>query len=73
MKLFTIGFTKKATEAFFTKLQRSGTKRVVDVRLHNVSQLAGFVKCNDLQFFLRRLVAEYLKEHWSDMDIRHLG
>ena len=51
MKLFTIGFTKKASEAFFIRLQRSGTKRVVDVRLNNISQLAGFVKCNDLQFF----------------------
>lgn len=55
MKLFTIGFTKKSAEAFFTKLKRSGTKRVVDVRLNNVSQLAGFAKRNDLQFFLREI------------------
>lgn len=145
MKLFTIGFTKKTAETFFTKLKRSGAKRVVDVRLSNVSQLAGFAKRNDLQFFLReichmdyvhmpelaptkdildaykknkgdwsvyerkfldlmrkreiekkidpgmiadgcllcsedkphnchrRLVAEYLKEHWDDVDIQHLG
>ena len=55
MKLFTIGFTKKTAEAFFTRLQRSGTKRVVDVRLNNVSQLAGFAKRNDLPFFLREI------------------
>lgn len=55
MKLFTIGFTKKSAEAFFTKLSRSGAKRVVDVRLNNVSQLAGFAKRNDLQFFLREI------------------
>lgn len=55
MKLFTIGFTKKSAEAFFTKLKRSGAKRVVDVRLNNVSQLAGFAKRNDLEFFLREL------------------
>lgn len=55
MKLFTIGFTKKTAEAFFTKLKRSGAKRVVDVRLNNVSQLAGFAKRNDLQFFLREI------------------
>lgn len=55
MKLFTIGFTKKSAEAFFTKLKRSGAKRVVDVRLNNVSQLAGFAKRNDLQFFLREI------------------
>lgn len=145
MILFTIGFTKKTAEAFFTKLKRSGAKRVVDVRLNNVSQLAGFAKRNDLQFFLReichmdyvhvpelaptqdildeykknkgdwavyerkfldlmelrqveksvpreviqdgcllcsedkphhchrRLVAEYLKQHWGDVDVSHLG
>lgn len=55
MKLFTIGFTKKSAEAFFTKLRRSGAKRVVDVRLNNVSQLAGFAKRNDLQYFLREI------------------
>jgi uncharacterized protein (DUF488 family) len=55
VKLFTIGFTKKSAEAFFTKLGRSGAKRVVDVRLNNVSQLAGFAKRNDLQYFLREI------------------
>lgn len=55
MKLFTIGFTKKSAEAFFTKLKRSGAKRLVDVRLNNVSQLAGFAKRNDLEFFLREI------------------
>jgi uncharacterized protein (DUF488 family) len=55
VKLFTIGFTKKSAEAFFTKLRRSGAKRVVDVRLNNVSQLAGFAKRNDLQYFLREI------------------
>ena len=44
MKLFTIGFTKKSAEAFFTRLQQAGVKRLVDVRLNNVSQLAGFTK-----------------------------
>lgn len=55
MKLLTIGFTKKSAETFFTKLKHSGAKRIVDVRLNNVSQLAGFAKRNDLQFFLREI------------------
>lgn len=55
MKVFTIGFTKKSARTFFTKLRTSGAKRVVDVRLNNVSQLAGFAKKDDLQFFLREL------------------
>jgi len=42
MKIFTIGFTNKKAQAFFEKLRGAGVKRVVDVRLNNVSQLAGF-------------------------------
>jgi len=55
MKIFTIGFTKKSARTFFTRLRESGALRVVDVRLNNVSQLAGFAKKDDLQFFLREI------------------
>lgn len=145
MKIFTIGFTKKSAETFFTRLKNAGVKRLIDVRLNNVSQLAGFTKKDDLRYFAkaicnieyvhlpelaptadildpyknakngdwaayerqfldlmrsrhiesttsrevldggcllcseekphhchRRLVAEYLKEHWSDVEIEHL-
>ena len=144
MKIFTIGFTKKTAEEFFETLRASGANRLVDVRLNNVSQLAGFAKKQDLAYFLRticgmdyvhlpvlaptqdildeykkhksdwqiyersflglmrerriehtvsrdvladscllcsedkphhchrRLVAEYLKEHWADVDIEHI-
>lgn len=144
MRILTIGFTKKRAERFFGILSQAGAKRVVDVRLNNVSQLAGFAKKNDLAYFLnlicnidyrhvpmlaptkemldgykkrggswndyerrfldlmaerrieqkldpelledacllcsedrphychRRLVAEYLKEHWRDVEIAHL-
>lgn len=145
MKVFTIGFTKKPASRFFEMLRKSGAKRVVDIRLNNVSQLSGFTKRDDLAYFLkevcgmeyvhlpdlaptremldeykkqrgdwgtyetrflalmkqrrieetvakevivdscllcsedkphqchRRLVAEYLKQHWGDVDIAHLG
>jgi uncharacterized protein (DUF488 family) len=144
MRVFTIGFTKKTARRLFELLRDSGAKRVVDVRLNNVSQLAGFAKKDDLAYFLeticgieyvhlpvlaptqemldeykkqrgdwktyetrflelmkqrrieetvsrevvtdgcllcsedkprhchRRLVAEYLKQHWGDVDIAHL-
>ena len=55
MKVFTIGFTKKSARQFFDTLRKSGAKRVVDVRLNNVSQLAGFAKRDDLAFFLREI------------------
>jgi len=55
MKMFTVGFTKKSAEQFFTLLQRSGAKRLVDVRLNNSSQLAGFSKRDDLEYFLKAI------------------
>lgn len=51
--LYTIGFTQKSAEQFFETLRRAGVKRVLDVRLNNLSQLAGFSKQNDLAYFLR--------------------
>jgi len=51
MKIFTLGFTKKSAKEFFTKLSEAGVKRLVDIRLNNVSQLAGFTKREDLRFF----------------------
>lgn len=143
MKIFTIGFTKTTAQNFFDRLKKSGANKIVDVRLNNVSQLAGFAKRDDLKYFSdticdmgyqhapklaptkemlddykkrkgswedyeqrfrelmakrkiedidredidggcllcsedkphhchRRLVAEYLKEKWDDVDIIHL-
>ena len=54
-KIYTIGFTKKSASEFFGTLKESGAKRVVDVRLNNVSQLAGFAKRDDLEYFLRQI------------------
>lgn len=55
MTVFTIGFTKKTAEQFFTALRQPGLLRVVDVRLNNVSQLAAFAKRDDLRFFLKTI------------------
>lgn len=145
MKVSTIGFTRKSAQRFFDLVRESGARRVVDVRLNNVTQLSGFAKRDDLKFFLkeicnvdyvhlealaptqsmlddyrknhgdwqryacefldlmaerrieaiipqdliaegcllcsedkphhchRRLVAEYLKDHWGNIEISHLG
>jgi len=42
--LYTIGFTKKNARQFFETLKTAGVKRLVDIRLNNQSQLAGFTK-----------------------------
>lgn len=63
MTIYTIGFTKKSAEKFFGLLNASGTRRLIDVRLNNVSQLAGFAKRDDLSYFLRTI---------CDIDYVHL-
>jgi len=55
MKIFTIGFTKKNAEEFFTKIEQPGLVRLIDSRLNNISQLAGFTKKDDLKFFLKKI------------------
>lgn len=55
MKLFTIGFTKKSAEEFFMCLQKAGVRRIVDIRLNNTSQIAGFAKARDLKYFLHAI------------------
>jgi uncharacterized protein (DUF488 family) len=57
MEIYSIGFTKKTAEQFFGILKGVGIKHLLDVRLNNVSQLAGFAKREDLAFFLRQLCA----------------
>lgn len=53
--LFTMGFTQKSARQFFTTLTNASVRRVVDVRLNNVSQLAGFTKRTDLEYFLKQI------------------
>lgn len=61
MKVLTIGFTEKKAERFFSLIKLSGAKRIVDVRLNNVSQLSGFAKKDDLKYFLKEICGvEYI-------------
>ncbi len=55
MNTFTIGFTGKTAEQFFELLKNSGASTLIDVRLNNTSQLAGFSKKEDLRFFLKQI------------------
>jgi|ERR1043165_3069298 uncharacterized protein (DUF488 family) len=92
MKVYTIGFTKSSAQSFFTRLQKAGARTVVDVRLNNVSQLAGFTKKDDLRYFLsaiggigyahevalaptQELLDEYKKRggSWSEYEKRFLA
>ena len=60
LRLFTIGFTRKSAEVFFNTLHSAGVRRLVDIRLRNTSQMAGFTKRDDLDFFVRTILgAEY--------------
>ena len=72
MKLFTIGFTKTSAENFFSRLSKAHVKKLIDVRLNNVSQLAGFAKKDDLRYFAKAINGigfEHLPELAPTQDI----
>lgn len=52
--LYTIGFTKKSAKKFFNSLIENNVKKIIDTRINNESQLAGFAKHKDLEFFLEK-------------------
>jgi uncharacterized protein (DUF488 family) len=56
VEIHTIGFTQTTAERFFTRLADARVERLLDVRLNNTSQLAGFAKAQDLPYFASRLV-----------------
>jgi uncharacterized protein (DUF488 family) len=53
--LYTIGFTKKSAKRFFELLKNNAVKQLVDVRISNSSQLAGFAKGSDLEYFVKEI------------------
>ena len=64
--LYTIGFTKKNARKFFGLLKQAGVKKLVDIRINNSSQLAGFAKGGDLEFFMKEICnADYV--HLTDL------
>lgn len=66
IKLFTIGFAGKSAEKFFTLLRSNGVKKIVDTRINNVSQLAGYAKGSDLKFFAEE-IGQISYEHNVDL------
>ena len=59
--IYTIGFAEKSAREFFTKLKDSGVRAVIDIRLNNTSQLAGFTKEQDLPYLLQEIAGiEYV-------------
>jgi len=55
MEIYSIGFTKKSASRFFGALKDAGIERLLNVRLNNTSQLAGFAKQADLKYFLKEI------------------
>lgn len=61
MKIYTIGYTKKTASEFFSILKKHRIKQIVDIRENNTSQLAGFTKKEDLEFFVTEVLnASYI-------------
>ncbi len=64
--LFTIGFTKKTAQYFFETLKNAGVKCLIDARLNNSSQLSGFAKKKDLEYFLQE-ICQINYVHWTEL------
>ena len=63
MAIYTAGFAEWTAEQFFGELKKSQVDQLIDVRLNNVSQLAGFAKRKDLEYFLKTICgADYRHE-----------
>lgn len=63
MTIYTMGFTQKCAEQFFSLIEKSGAELLIDIRLNNQSQLAGFTKGKDLKYFLMKICrCEYVHD-----------
>lgn len=72
MIIYTIGFTQKSAKEFFEKIAQNNIEVLIDTRLNNQSQLAGFTKGRDLPYFLKKLSNceySYQKEYAPTKDI----
>jgi uncharacterized protein (DUF488 family) len=63
VEIYTIGFTKKSARRFFEQLRQAGIRKLIDVRISNTSQLAGFTRRDDLAYFTDSILgATYVHE-----------
>jgi len=63
MKIYTLGSSKKSAEEFFKIINENNIKILIDIRLNNQSQLLGFSKGRDLEYFLKEICnCEYFHE-----------
>lgn len=72
MKIYTIGFGQKTAENFFEKLKSNEIKKIIDIRLNNKSQLAGFTKKDDIIYFLKEILNikyEYIPEFAPEKEL----
>jgi uncharacterized protein (DUF488 family) len=65
MTVYTIGSSGKGLRRFAELLRQAGVDCLVDIRLNNTSQLAGYAKRNDLEFVLELLSIAY--EHHPEL------
>lgn len=65
LELFTIGFTQKTAQSFFSLLSKNSIKKLIDTRLNNTGQLSGFAKKDDLSYFCKTILnTQYI--HWIE-------
>jgi uncharacterized protein (DUF488 family) len=65
LTVYTIGFTQKSLRQFIHLLKAANVDAVIDIRLRNTGQLAGWAKRDDLAYILELVGVAY--EHQPDL------
>jgi len=55
-KLYTIGFTQKSAEEFFTTLEQNNVESILDIRFNNDNHLSSFARKKHLPFLLNQIL-----------------
>ena len=65
MKLFTIGFSEKSAEEFFSLLEANAVKKIIDIRILPSTETDGFAKGEDLAYLARKMLAIDYEHHYD--------
>lgn len=61
-RIYTIGFSKKSLREFVKLLKDARVEKLIDIRLNNTSQLAGYAKKDDLAYIMELINIEYVHD-----------
>ena len=80
--IYTIGFRRKTLQQYIERLRTADVREVIDIRLRNTSQLAGWSKYSDVAYLLTTGLGipmsitshlRPLRSYWTSTKARAIG